>query len=93
MAKRIRIIPWLDRDELDKQLNKIGKEKRKINIDVNGDGAVNVADATEIQKAAIGLVKLTAEQASLADVNHDCRVSILDTTMIQKFSVGLITKF
>ena len=39
MAKRIRIIPWLDRDELDKQLNKIGKEKRKINIDVNGDGA------------------------------------------------------
>ena len=39
MAKRIRIIPWLDRNELDKQLNKIGKEKRKINIDVNGDGA------------------------------------------------------
>ncbi len=61
--------------------------------DVNGDGAVNVADATKIQKAGIGLVKLTAEQASLADVNHDGRVSILDTTMIQKFSVGLITKF
>ncbi len=57
--------------------------------DVNGDGEVNVADATEIQKAGIGLVELTAEQAILADVNQDGRVSILDTTMIQKYSVGM----
>ena len=61
--------------------------------DVNGDGKVNIADATEIQKAGIGLFKLTAEQAILADVNNDGRVSVLDTTMIQQFSVGLIEKF
>lgn len=57
--------------------------------DVNLDGSVNVADATEIQKHLASLVILTDKQIALADVDGDGRVSILDATTIQRISAGL----
>ena len=53
MAKRIRIIPWLDRDELDKQLNKIGKEKHKVKVLVSMFGRETPVELefSQVQKA------------------------------------------
>ena len=57
--------------------------------DVNLDGTVNVADATEIQKYLASLVTLTDKQLALADVDGDGNVSIQDATKIQRISAGL----
>ena len=57
--------------------------------DVNLDGSVNVADATEIQKHLASLVVLTDKQIALADIDGDGYVSILDATKIQRISAGL----
>lgn len=52
MAKRIRIIPWLDRDEFDKQLNKLGKEKHKVNVDVKGEGTEDMVHKLHAMNSA-----------------------------------------
>ncbi|MGN1433308.1 MAG: CotH kinase family protein [Ruminococcus sp.] len=57
--------------------------------DVNLDGVVNVADATEIQKHLASLVTLTDKQLALADIDGDGYVSIQDATKIQRISAGL----
>lgn len=57
--------------------------------DVNLDGVVNVADATEIQKYLASLVTFTEKQIALADVDGDGKVSIQDATTIQRISAGL----
>lgn len=57
--------------------------------DVNLDGSVNVADATEIQKYLTALVTLTDKQIALADVDGDGKVSIQDATKIQRIIAGL----
>ncbi|MGN0449383.1 MAG: lamin tail domain-containing protein [Ruminococcus sp.] len=54
-----------------------------IKGDVNGDGVVNVADATEIQKYLAELVELSESQKNSADVNGDGVISIFDATEIQ----------
>ena len=59
-----------------------------IQGDVNGDGAVNIVDVTEIQKYAAGGANLTDEQRLAADYNNDGIVNIVDATEIQKFMVG-----
>ncbi len=56
--------------------------------DVNGDGIVNVVDATEIQKFSVGLVTLSESAILSADVNGDDVVNVSDATMIQKQCVG-----
>ena len=61
--------------------------------DVNGDGIVDVSDATILQKMIVGSAVLTPEQASAADVNNDDELSIIDVTLIQKYSAGVITEF
>ena len=35
MAKRIRIIPWLDESTLNKQLKNLGKRQEKIKVDID----------------------------------------------------------
>ena len=52
--------------------------------DVNGDGKVNIKDATEIQKATAMLVALADENRKAADVNDDGNVNVKDATAIQK---------
>ena len=41
MAKRIRIIPWLDESQLNKQLNDIGNRKEKIKVDIDSTNINN----------------------------------------------------
>lgn len=56
--------------------------------DVNGDGVLTVADATEIQKNIVSLVDFTSEQLVIADFNGDGKVNVNDVTEIQKTLVG-----
>lgn len=52
--------------------------------DVNGDGALSVADATIIQKCIASITELTPEQLVLADFNGDGAVNVNDATAIQR---------
>ena len=58
--------------------------------DVNGNGLVNIQDATEIQKFSVGIntPEVGSDLFELADVNDDGRISILDVTCVQKYLVG-----
>ncbi|MCD8026107.1 MAG: leucine-rich repeat protein [Clostridiales bacterium] len=56
--------------------------------DADGNGIINIADVTVVQKAAVHLVVLSDEETVLADADGDGRVSVLDATCIQKFVVG-----
>ena len=58
--------------------------------DVNGDGQVNIRDASQIQRYILGVVEFDDEQLSVADTNGDGEINIRDATQIQKFLVGLI---
>ncbi len=69
-------------------LGKYALVRQRIYGDINGDGAVTVNDATEIQKASIGLVELSNDQLKCADVNGNGIISITDVTLIQKFIAG-----
>lgn len=61
--------------------------------DVNGDGRVNVMDATKVQFAAAELQTLTADQKILADVDGDGVVNIKDVSCIQRYCANMITSF
>ena len=56
--------------------------------DVNGDGAVDILDSTEIQKFAAEKAGFTDEQFNQADINQDGYADVLDALIIQKFVVG-----
>lgn len=53
--------------------------------DVNGDGKVNVKDATYVQRAVALIIKLSDIQNVIADVNKDNSVNIKGSTNIQKY--------
>lgn len=61
--------------------------------DVDGNGKVEVLDATLIQRREALFDKLTDEQLELADTNKDGVVNVLDATMIQRFAAKFITSF
>ena len=67
-------------------------QKYKIG-DLNGDKAIDVLDATIIQKAAADKVTITVGRKRNADVNNDGAADVLDAADIQRFSVGKITEF
>ncbi len=54
--------------------------------DVDGNGTINVQDATMIQRAGVEFITLTETEKTLADVNGDGRVSILDATCVQRYA-------
>ncbi len=58
--------------------------------DVNGDGVVNVNDATDILKANVGIITLTDEQTKLADLDGNGRINVTDATIVMKMAVGLM---
>lgn len=58
--------------------------------DVNSDGIVSIADATELQKYLANIVDFDDEQLAVADTNGDGSVSIADATQIQKYLAQLI---
>lgn len=57
--------------------------------DVNGDGLVNIADCTCIQKYLAGLTTLDTQQLSHADFDQNGRVTISDATLMQKYFAGI----
>lgn len=61
--------------------------------DSNGDGKVNVKDATQIQKAVAGLLTLSEAETLLADVDSNGKVNVKDATAIQKWVAGIDTGF
>ena len=58
--------------------------------DVNGDGNVNIMDATEIQRHIAQLSTIPEDRLSCADANKDSQVNIMDATQIQRFIAQLI---
>ncbi len=61
--------------------------------DVNGDGKVNIKDATMIQKFAAKIIDLTDDEKLRADVNADNKNNVKDATAIQKFVAKIETGF
>ncbi|MCH5296205.1 MAG: hypothetical protein J1E85_00890 [Ruminococcus sp.] len=62
---------------------------REIPGDVNGDGVLNVDDATAIQKYICAIDVLPLEKQRLADFNGDSFINIEDVTAIQRKIAGL----
>ena len=58
--------------------------------DVNGDGDINVVDATAIQKFAAGIENEDFIREA-ADVNGDGKIDVVDATQIQRYAAGLHT--
>ena len=58
--------------------------------DVNGDGTVNINDATDIQRHLAELKTLTDSDLAAADTNGDGKVNINDATHLQRFLAELI---
>ncbi|MEF2919740.1 MAG: type I pullulanase [Acutalibacteraceae bacterium] len=67
--------------------------------DVSGDNKVSLTDAVLIQKAIVGLVQLTDEQAKNADVNMNGKIDLADAILVMKnllgyaapYSIGTVT--
>lgn len=60
--------------------------------DVNGDGKINVKDATAIQKHLAKIITLTDIELFFADTTYDGKTSISDATKIQKYLAKIITQ-
>ena len=56
--------------------------------DVNGDGVVDILDATEIQKYAAESTDFTTEQFELGDINDDGYCDVIDALLVQKSVIG-----
>lgn len=52
--------------------------------DVNQDGKITVADATDILKANVDLITLTDEQKKLADFDRNGVVNVIDASELQR---------
>ena len=52
--------------------------------DVNGDGAVSVADAVRLVRALLTIEPLDAEQAEFADMNGDRKINAADLTLLKR---------
>ena len=56
--------------------------------DVNGDGVVDILDATVIQKYAAESTNFTPEQFELGDINKDGYCDVIDALLVQKSVIG-----
>ena len=61
--------------------------------DANGDGVVNITDATLIQKHIAEIETLTSDGILVSDVDGDGSVNIKDATIIQKYLAGINTGY
>lgn len=60
--------------------------------DINGNGHLDVVDATMIQQSLAKIIDLTDFQYELADVNDDGYVTVLDAYVIQQYKAKIITE-
>ena len=75
-------VTYLYRDYVPENLEKNG--------DVDGDGKINISDATEYQRFLADLVKFTPEKIAGLDFNYDGKSDIVDATMLQKYLAGYV---
>lgn len=61
--------------------------------DVDGNGQINVTDATLALRAAMGLMELSETQQLAADVNFGGSVDVGDALLILRRAMGLINEF
>ena len=61
--------------------------------DVNGDGKINVIDASVVRKAAAKVIVLDENQIAAADVNGDGKVNVIDASLIRKYAAKVISVF
>jgi len=61
--------------------------------DVNFSGAVDITDATLIQRSLAGLITLSERQKMLADTDRSGKMEIVDATFIQRYLAGIIREF
>ncbi len=61
--------------------------------DVNGDGRVNVYDATALQRYLAEYTTLSADRLRAADVIRDGKVNVNDLTQIQRYCAYFINSF
>ena len=62
---------------------------RNIKGDADGDGDVNIIDATIIQRYDAGIIGNNAFFKPLGDVDGDKDVNVIDATLIRRYEVGL----
>ena len=55
-----------------------------VKYDIDGNGCVDVSDATIIQKYLADTAELSSTQLARADVDKDGSVTVTDATFIQK---------
>ena len=71
-------------------VNPTNPDYQEILGDANNDGAVDVLDASLVQKYSADKAQLTPEQVYAADVNNDGIADTLDALMIQKLAADKI---
>ncbi|MBQ7744827.1 MAG: leucine-rich repeat protein [Ruminococcus sp.] len=71
----------------DRMLDHIVLDGGKLG-DVNGDGVVDILDATAIQKYAAESTDFTDEQFELGDINKDGYCNVIDALLVQKSVIG-----
>ncbi|MBR6408453.1 MAG: dockerin type I repeat-containing protein [Clostridia bacterium] len=61
--------------------------------DLDKDGKITTADALIALKMAVGIIKPTNEQKTIADVDKDGKITTADALLILKYAVGIIKSF
>ena len=62
--------------------------------DANGDGEVDMVDATIVQRAATNLkVPYSEEQIMCADIDGDEELTVVDATFIQRYATKIATPY
>ena len=61
--------------------------------DTDGNGKIDVIDATAIQRSVAKIISLDEESVLYSDVDGDGKISIMDCTSIQQFVAKIITVF
>ncbi len=61
--------------------------------DIDGNGEVDLYDATLIMRYAVGLITLDDAAVARGNVSGDTLTDLYDATLIQRYAVGIITEF
>lgn len=64
-------------------------EPQFIPGDVNGSGAVDVADAVIVMRASMGLIELTEQEFAAGDINGDGQINITDAVTLLRMAMGI----
>lgn len=80
-------------DYVTKQGAKFKIDATDMRGDLNADGEVSIADATDVQKSLANIITLSDNQNISADVNGDGKVNIVDVTIMQKYIAGIFSSF